>query len=111
MRHRLTHVLSLLALGFALTAPAALLAQQLHVQAQSAPAASRMPQGSRLGVADLDRIIQPITTVTEFPDGRRIVQVGSGFIVGRHYITVHHNLASVSSTAAIRKPFTLTAFL
>ena len=103
MRNRLTHALSLLALGFALTAPDALLAQELHVQAQSVPAASRMPQGSRLGVADLDRIIQPITTVTEFPDGRRTLQVGSGFIVGRHYITVHHNLTSVSSTASIRK--------
>jgi hypothetical protein len=62
-----------------------------------------MPQGSHLGVADLDRIIQPITTVTEFPDGRRILQVGSGFIVGRHYITIHHNLTSVSSTASPRK--------
>jgi hypothetical protein len=98
----LTHFLSLLALGFVLTAPEALLAQKLHVQAQSVPAASRMPQGSRLGVADLDRIIQPITTVTELPDGRRILQVGSGFIVGRHYITVHHNLTSVSSTASTR---------
>ena len=103
MRNRLIHALSLLVLGFALMAPEALLAQKLHVQAQSVPAASRMPQGSRLGVADLDRIIQLITTVTEFPDGRRTVQVGSGFIVGRHYITVHHNLTSVSSTAATRK--------
>jgi len=107
MRNRLTHTLSLLALGFALTVPDALLAQELYVQAQSVPAASRMLQGSHLGVADLDRIIQPITTVTEFPDGRRTVQVGSGFIVGRHYITVHHNLTSVSSTASIRKTISL----
>jgi hypothetical protein len=104
MRNILTHVptLALLALGFALTVPGTLLAQKLHVPAQSVPVASRMPPGARLGVADLDRIIQPITTVTEFPDGRRTWQVGSGFIVGRHYITVHHNLSSVSATAATR---------
>jgi Trypsin-like peptidase domain len=103
MRNRLTHSLFLLALGIALTVPDALLAQVLHAPAQSRPAASQRPLNSRLGVADLDRIIQPITTVIEFPDGRRTLKVGSGFIIGRHYITVHHNLASVSSTASARK--------
>ena len=44
-------------------------------------------------LTDLERIIRPLKTVTETADGRRELTLGTGFIVGRHYFTVEHNLA------------------
>lgn len=43
---------------------------------------------------DLDRIIHPVTTITKTPDGKRHLTVGSGFVVGRRYFTVSHNLGA-----------------
>ena len=57
----------------------------------------------RMNSFDLDRIIQPITTVTQFPDGKKELNVGSGFIVGRRYFTVYHNLTSFTTSPSARK--------
>lgn len=42
----------------------------------------------------LDKIVQPITTVTEFVGGQQEKNRGSGFVVGNRFITVHHNLTT-----------------
>lgn len=46
-----------------------------------------------VGFDDLEHIVQPITTITEFPDGMKTVHLGSGFVVGRRYFTAYHNLS------------------
>lgn len=106
MRTELKPYISLLVLGLALAAQDAPLAQELHARVQDALPMSleqRPPKGSRLRAMDLDHIVQPITTVTEYPDGRKEVNTGSGFIVGRRYFTVQHNLTSITPSASGRK--------
>ena len=60
-------------------------------------------QTTSIGLIDLDRIIQPITTITEFANGRKEFNVGNGFVVGRYYFTVYHNLTSFSASGASKK--------
>jgi hypothetical protein len=61
------------------------------------------PPGSghdRPRLTDVERIIRPLRTVTETADGRRELTLGTGFIVGRHYFTVEHNLAGTVAPPA-----------
>ena len=44
--------------------------------------------------AELDKIVQSITTVTEFIGGQEERNRGSGFVVGNRFFTVHHNLTT-----------------
>ena len=43
---------------------------------------------------ELDKIVQSITTVTEFIGGQQERNRGSGFVVGNRFFTVHHNLTT-----------------
>ncbi len=43
---------------------------------------------------ELDKLVQPITTVTEFIGGQQERNRGSGFVVGNRFFTVHHNLTT-----------------
>jgi hypothetical protein len=79
-------------LAFA-TPPLANAARYRAKEAVSQHLVRKIPEGLVVSVDDLDRIVQPITTITEFPDGKREVNLGSGFVVGRQYFTVQHNLA------------------
>ncbi len=64
---------------------------QVH-EALSEHRTRTVSKGRDVGVADLEHIVQPITAITEFPDGTKTVHLGSGFVVGRHYFTAYHNL-------------------
>lgn len=67
---------------------------------------NRLPSSPALRAAHLDRIVQPIVTVINFPDGTRIRKAGSGFIAGRRYFTVNHNLTSpITSESATRTSY------
>jgi len=49
---------------------------------------------SDLRLVELDKIVQSITTVTEFIGGQEERNRGSGFVVGNRFFTVHHNLTT-----------------
>jgi len=42
----------------------------------------------------LDRIVQPIITIVERANGTQSVRTGSGFVVGRNFYTVQHNIGA-----------------
>lgn len=50
----------------------------------------------------LDKLVQPITTVTEFVGGQQEKNRGSGFVVGNHFITVHHNLTTAFPSLRVK---------
>ncbi len=64
---------------------------------------NRLSSDPTMRAAHLDRIVQPIVTVIEFPDGTRVRRVGSGFIVGNRYFTVNHNLTSPLASESATK--------
>lgn len=58
---------------------------------------------SRIDAVTLDRIIQPITTVTEYADGSVEYNNGNGFVVGDRFFTVNHNLAPAGNVHTLRR--------
>jgi hypothetical protein len=62
-----------------------------------------LPVQFGLSLGDLVRITQPIAVISEFPDGRKQLNLGTGFIVGSRYFTVHHNLTPISSSPSWKK--------
>lgn len=82
----------LLGLGLALLAQYTMLGVGT-TPARADPSAPRRNRQS-VGRDDLDRIIHPVMTITQMPDGRRQLTVGNGFVVGNRYFTVSHNLGS-----------------
>ncbi|NNE45606.1 MAG: trypsin-like peptidase domain-containing protein [Rhodothermales bacterium] len=57
----------------------------------------------RIDAGTLYRIIQPITTATEYANGIVEYNNGNGFIVGNRFYTVNHNLASSNHVPKLRK--------
>lgn len=51
-------------------------------------------------VRSLAVIVQSIRTITEAHDGTQTINIGSGFVIGRRFYTVHHNLAVTSADAS-----------
>ncbi len=50
----------------------------------------------------LDKIVQPITTVTEFVGGQQERNRGSGFVVGNRFFTVNHNLTTAFPSLRVK---------
>jgi hypothetical protein len=66
-------------------------------EARTIEKASKDPSGLRgptpqLTIEELDRIVQPIMTITEHENGVREYNKGSGFIMGERFYTANHNL-------------------
>ncbi len=57
----------------------------------------------RIDASVLHRIILPITTITEYSDGRVEHNTGSGFVAGNRFYTVSHNLDCSEDTPHVRK--------
>lgn len=51
---------------------------------------------------ELNKIVQSITTVTEFIGGQEERNRGSGFVVGNRFFTVHHNLTTSFPSLRVR---------
>ena len=73
---------------------------QAAVYARDVPGFSTV--GLTPGISDavdaetLDRIVWPIVTVVERTDGSHSLRIGSGFVVGRNFYTVAHNIGTSS---------------
>lgn len=65
------------------------------------------PVAGRIDSDVLTKIIRPISTVTEFADGRVEHNDGSGFVAGSRYLTVNHNLEPYRDDGVVRR----TSFL
>jgi hypothetical protein len=99
-----------LSLALTIMVQAAPIAQRLDAVADESVPLHAAPVGlgrSGAAVDELARIIRPITTITEFRNGKREFLRGNGFVVGRRYFTVHHNLGPAASSA----PATMQTYL
>ena len=65
-----------------------------------------LSRGTRIEIHDLDRILHPVLTITEFHDGTVEYYRGSGFVVGHRFYTVNHNLGSSGPAHAVTRKST-----
>ncbi len=77
------------------------LSNRIPITLAAAPVADRVDSNL------LSKIIRPISTVTEFSDGRVEHNDGSGFVAGSRYLTVNHNLEPYRADGVVRR----TSFL
>ncbi|MBT8401819.1 MAG: serine protease [Rhodothermia bacterium] len=79
--------------------------------AEPVPLSSRIPTTIAVAASTADRvdsdmlirIIRPISTVTEYSDGRIEHNDGSGFVAGSRYLTVNHNLEPSENDGVVRR--------
>lgn len=70
----------------------------IEVEPAALPAAVINDERAR----ELDKIVQAITTVTEFAGGQQERNRGSGFVVGDRFFTVNHNLTTAFPSLKVK---------